>query len=159
MQDLYQGKADPILNIPPPFLDTRFLGTESTLMKWDPSNRPPEDLTRGFPEDQKWDPPSLPYNCGHHKQAGTGPTHHTTSQHPKRRKACASPPVENPPEISQFPISKSNFFWMAIMLFSAIDMYIPKRGAEISPFGISSSGLPHAWLKAVGHVFRVCVMG
>ena len=67
-----------------------------------PQEPPFEALTTGLTEDQKRDPPSLPYNCGHHKQAGTGPSHHTTSQSPKRERACAYHHVENPPEIYWF---------------------------------------------------------
>ena len=51
-------------------------------------------------EDQNRDPPSLPYNLGHHKYTGTGPSQHTTSLHPRREWACAYQHVENPPEIS-----------------------------------------------------------
>ena len=53
-------------------------------------------------EDQNWESPSLPYNFGHHKQAGTGPSHHTTSKHPTIRRDFAYQPVANPPELPHF---------------------------------------------------------
>jgi len=46
--------------------------------------------------------PIIPYNYGHRKQAGSGLSHHTTNQHPKKKRACAYPPVENQPEIYWF---------------------------------------------------------
>ena len=55
-------------------------------------------------------PPSLPYNCGHHTHAGTGPIHHTITQHLKRERAAAYQPVENRPDISLFH-SQLKFFW------------------------------------------------
>lgn len=61
-----------------------------------------EALTTGFMVDDKGEPPFLPYNCGHNKHVSTGPSHHTTSQHPKRERAWSYQPVENPPDLSRF---------------------------------------------------------
>ena len=67
-----------------------------------PQDTPLEDLTKGFMKVHKRDPPSLSYICGHHKQAGTGPSHHSNSQPPKWESACYYQPVENSPKISRF---------------------------------------------------------
>ena len=69
-----------------------------------------EDLTTGLMEDQKREAPSLPYNFGHQKQAGTCPSSHTNSQHPKRGRTCAYKPVGNPPEVYKFH-SRLKFLW------------------------------------------------
>ena len=53
--------------------------TVSAHPKGKPQDSPTEALNMGLTEDQKRDPPSLPENCGHHKQAGSGPSHHTNS--------------------------------------------------------------------------------
>ena len=48
-----------------------------------PQDTPLEALTTGLIEDKR-DAPSHPGNSGHHKLPGSGPCHHTNSQHPKR---------------------------------------------------------------------------
>ena len=65
-----------------------------------PQDPPIEAPMTGLKEVQKRDTPSIPDNCGYHKQAGSGPSHHTNSQHPKRQVLCYQP-VKNTPEISQ----------------------------------------------------------
>ena len=63
---------------------------------------PPWRPHHGAPGGSDEWPPSLPYYRGDDKQLDTGLRHQTTSQHPKRGMAFASPPVKNPPEIYQF---------------------------------------------------------
>ena len=53
--------------------------TVSAHPKGKPQDSPTEALNMGLIEDQKRGPPSLPENCGHHKQAGSGHSHHTNS--------------------------------------------------------------------------------
>ena len=81
-----------------------------------PQYPPIENITTGLTEEHKRDPPSLPYNCGHHKAAGTCPRQHTTSQNSKSVSACSYPPVENPLEITQFhsPLKLLWFGWIAL---------------------------------------------
>ena len=84
-------------------LEHRFVSIESPLLQEGTlKTLQLKNLTTGLMEGHKRDPPSLPYNYGQPKQAGTGPSHHTTSQHPKRERACSYLPVENTPEISWF---------------------------------------------------------
>jgi len=66
----------------------------SSTLRGNPQKPPLEELRRV--------PPSVPYNCGHHKQAGRGPSQHTNSLHPKRGRACAYTYVDNTPEIFQY---------------------------------------------------------
>ena len=45
---------------------------------------------------------------------------------------------------------------------SAMEIWIPKCGAENAPLGMSSQGLhpgPHAWWRTLGHGFLVCALG
>lgn len=103
MQVLCHPKTDYISETTHPSLDHWFAGTESPLLQDGTlKTLKLKNLTTGLMEDHKGHPPSLPYNCRHPKQAGTDNSHHITNQHPKRERACAYQPVENPPEISQF---------------------------------------------------------
>lgn len=56
--------------------------------KGKPQNRPLSAVNTGLMEVQKLDPPYLPDNFGHHKNAGSGHSEPTKSHHPKRLAFC-----------------------------------------------------------------------
>ena len=58
-------------------------------------------IITGLLEDQKIDPPFLPYDCRHNKHTGTGPRHHTPRKHSMRGSTCSYLPVEKAPEIDR----------------------------------------------------------
>ena len=105
-------------------------------------------LPTGLMEDKKRDIPSIPDNCGHHKQAGSGTGHTTTSQIPNRQELHISTC-----EISnrQIPASFSgnSFVWMASMWFQLLTCIFRRVELSFPPFECSFSceieGLTLSW--------------
>lgn len=112
-------KPVPIWDTPHPSLDPRLERPESPFHKRETLRPSIEAFTTELMEDKKRDPPSLPDNCGHHKQAGSGTSHATTSQHPIIQGLCLST-CETPTKYIPASFSGSSFVLMVSVQFQLL---------------------------------------
>ena len=140
-------------------LTHEFWGQIPLSSQRDPSNTSTWRTYHRAPRDNRSDPPSLPYNCGHYKQAGAGP----------RNKRSA--PREGGLvlihlwEINmKYPASFSvqmPLIWMASIWFQLWTCIFQRVELEFTPQECLLYGW-HRWthdsLKALEHGFRVCAL-